>query len=455
MHTPLWILLVTLLVRPLGQDPPKPPECRDWQACRQLALDAAARQDYDAFHDLAWRTLQAGPKNDPALMTLVARAQSLSGRPHDALVMLRRLAAMGVTTDAATSNDFERVRALPEWAAVEPALGGKPATPTVAEPAPAAPASPTSPPKPEPPPPPVEKPVKPAPVAPTGRSSKPPAATKTSSVPAPLVFSASGASTVGLGYDAVSGRFLVGDRQERRLLVVGERSGRLSGLAGLDAGFGEVTAFEIDAPEGDLWVVSTSTPSGSSTLHKLQLISGRVLSSIVSPTDGGPARFTDVAVTPEAILILDSGGRRIFRVAKKGRTLELAARLAVADSTSLAPGPDGVVYAAYDRGLLRVELSSRAMTVVEPGPKADLSGLTWIRWHRGSLVAIQALPQQNNRLLRIRLESAGRSVRAVDIIDEGMMVAGSTSATIQGTTLYYLGRSPDKDEVEVKRVTLK
>ena len=71
-------------------------DCREWQECRQLALDAAARQDYNAFHDLAWRALQAGPKNDPALMTLLARAQSLSGRPGDALVMLQRLAAMGV-----------------------------------------------------------------------------------------------------------------------------------------------------------------------------------------------------------------------------------------------------------------------------------------------------------------------------------------------------------------------
>ncbi len=70
-------------------------DCKGWQECRQLALDAAAREDYNAFHDLAWRALQAGPKNDPALMTLLARAQSLSGRPGDALVMLQRLAAMG------------------------------------------------------------------------------------------------------------------------------------------------------------------------------------------------------------------------------------------------------------------------------------------------------------------------------------------------------------------------
>ena len=45
---------------------------------------------------------------------MLARAQSLSGRPLDALVMLQRLAA-GLATDAATSDDFRRVRALPGW----------------------------------------------------------------------------------------------------------------------------------------------------------------------------------------------------------------------------------------------------------------------------------------------------------------------------------------------------
>ena len=108
-------------------------DCRDWQECRQLALDAAKREDYNAFHDLAWRTMSLGPKNDPSLMILLARAQSLSGRPHDALVMLQRLASMGVATDAATSNDFERVRALPAWAEFEAKVSGTPAPTRTAE----------------------------------------------------------------------------------------------------------------------------------------------------------------------------------------------------------------------------------------------------------------------------------------------------------------------------------
>ena len=63
--------------------------------------------------------------------------------------------------------------------------------------------------------------------------------------------------------------------------------------------------------------------------------SGRVLTSIPLPTDERPSRFTDVAVTPQSILVLDGEGRRVYRVAKKGRTLEMVARLAASECSSL------------------------------------------------------------------------------------------------------------------------
>ena len=87
-----------------------PAACADAAACRADAEAAAARGEFETFHDLAWRTIQTGNAKDPELLYLLARAQSLSGRPHDALVVLQRLVTMGVATDAATNDDFKRTR---------------------------------------------------------------------------------------------------------------------------------------------------------------------------------------------------------------------------------------------------------------------------------------------------------------------------------------------------------
>src|SRR4051812_46380490 len=101
-------------------------DCADWHDCRQRALDAAAAHDYEIFHDLAWRAVQKGPRQDASLMQLLARAKSLSGRPHDALVMLLRLADRGIVTDAPDSDEFAAVRRLPQWPEVEARLRGAP-----------------------------------------------------------------------------------------------------------------------------------------------------------------------------------------------------------------------------------------------------------------------------------------------------------------------------------------
>jgi len=228
----------------------------------------------------------------------------------------------------------------------------------------------------------------------------------------------------------------------------------MASLAGVDAGFDEVTAFEIDAAEGDLWVVSSSSRPRSSTLHKLQLISGRVLASIPLPADDGPGLFTDVAVTPQNILVLDGEGRRVYRVAKKGRTLELVARLAAPACSSLAPAAEGVAYAAYDRGLIRIDLTTRATTVVEAPAQTSLEGLRWLRSYRGSLIAIQSEPGGSFRLLRLRLDDTGRRVRTVDVLDGNVALSGPTSATISGGAVHYLSPAAD-DQIQVKKLTLK
>src|SRR2546425_6361774 len=139
--TPLVLLVLlaagSIAASPTGFQSPRDGGCTEWRECRQLALAAADRGEYETFHDLAWRAVQTGPPKDPALMYLLARAQALSGRPHDALVMLERLAEMGVPSDAATNEDFKRTRQLPGWPEVSARIDRL----THPDPPPAAPAA--------------------------------------------------------------------------------------------------------------------------------------------------------------------------------------------------------------------------------------------------------------------------------------------------------------------------
>ena len=64
MHA-LWLIAALMgLAAPVWQQADSA-DCTPWQTCRQLALDAAERGEFETFHTVAWRTVQTGPRNDP------------------------------------------------------------------------------------------------------------------------------------------------------------------------------------------------------------------------------------------------------------------------------------------------------------------------------------------------------------------------------------------------------
>ena len=66
---------------------------------------------------------------------------------------------------------------------------------------------------------------------------------------------------VALAHDRASGRFVFGDATGRKLVIVDERMHFVVDLVReASAGFYDITAFEIDARRGDLWVVSAERP---------------------------------------------------------------------------------------------------------------------------------------------------------------------------------------------------
>ncbi len=411
------VLLTLLLLQSSGRA-----DCPDVQACRQAALEAAAEHDYERFHDLAWRAVQKGRPNDPDLMYLLARAQSLSGRPGDALVMLTRLAERGVRTDAETNDDFRRVRALPGWkafvASTEPAAAPVPAAP------------------------------------PAGGTPSPPAPATVDEADegGAIHFSSPPFVPAGLAYDGVSRRFIAGDRDARKLVVIDEPSHHVANLAAAhSAGFGQITALEIDRREGDLWVASVD--AGSSTLHKLQLVSGRVIYAVTPSAGTEGVRFVDVAVGPTStIYVLDARGRRLFALPRLSRKLRVIAHLDGENLASVAPAADGRAYVTSRSGIARVDLAARTSMAVTAAHGLDLSGFTRIRAYHGALVGIQKAAG-GARAVRVRLNAAGTRALSLDVLDPAVSPFGEVTASIAGDVLYYLSGT-DRDAA-VRRISLR
>jgi hypothetical protein len=274
-----------------------------------------------------------------------------------------------------------------------------------------------------------------------------------------LRFTTPSFTPAGLAYDHVSNRFIVGDRDARKLTVVDEASHRVANLAAArTAGFGVIDALEIDPREGDLWVVSSPSPSAgtdssefpdlpTATLHKLQLISGRVLYSVPLDASAGAARFTDVAVTPRgSVLVLDALGRRVFVARPKARKLALALQLDAPEPASIAPASESVAYIADAQGLLRADLTSGLTRRVAATSNVNLEGIERLRWRQGALLAVQASGDGTYRIVRLKLNPSGHKVTDVDLLDSSLRMSDPTAASISGNTLYYLAQPEANDD---------
>jgi hypothetical protein len=421
-----------------------PPACPDVAACRADAEAAAARGDYETFHDLAWRAVQKGKPNDAALMILLARAQSLSNRPDDAIVMLGRLAGLHAAVDL-SSADFDRARHRPGWDDV--AARFAPAAPV---PASAAPETSATAPNPTPPSSPLASaPNSVPPARAGGRLSAVPGVPTPKAAPAappehraetgdPLTFEAPPRlGAVAIARDAVSRRFVIGDAPGRRLLVVDEVSTHVVPyVSAASAGFfDELTAFTIDVRRGDLWVASTegSGADATSIVHKLQLVSGRGLMEVRMEDALRPARLVGVAVTPDGTLLaLDAAGGRILRVRPGARAFEVVLQVDAPNPTAIAAADDRVAFVASEGGLLRADLASRAVQTVKSVD--DLSGFTSLAWRNGALVGVQRASGAS-LAVRVALDAAGARAQPRAIL-------AASPEPIVGTladgTFYYL-----------------
>jgi hypothetical protein len=441
-------LALALAAAPAWAKQAAPATCAGLAECRAQAEAAIAESDYERAHDLAWRAAGQGPRNDRSLMFLLARAQVLSGRPDDALVMVRRLAELGAAVDV-SADEFTRMRELPGWPAVEAVIAGKPGPAVV--PSPSAPAVV----------PPAEA------VAPKASTSKAPAP-----VPAPRASSASAAPGVaaapivvddagrftsrefapgGLACDAVSKRFVFGDRPGRKLLIVAEGSDHSIDLTRSEvAGFLDVMSLDIDTTNGNLWVASAEADGSGATLHRLQLISGRALASYGMPDGAVAVQPVDVAVTASrGVLVLDAAQRRVLVLRPGAAALTVLAELKNAEPASFAVGGQGgVAYVAHRDGLLSVDLRSGKVAPVT-GPKGTvLGGIERLRRSGAALIGVQTLSDGTRRLVRLTLNAAGGAVTRLRVIDVPLPAGDAPifTAVCGGTLGFLVGETTGESE---------
>ena len=210
----------------------------------------------------------------------------------------------------------------------------------------------------------------------------------------------------------------------------------------------------VDAERGVLWVAATAVPQSAgadpadslrSGLFRFDVRTGKLTGRFPIPDDGAAHGLGDLVLTRAGdAYASDSRSPAIYRVRAGGDSLErfVTSPLFLSAQGMVLDSAERTLYVAdYSRGILRVDLASREVRLLEaaPRPRAPRPRRPLPRPRRTGRDPERCRPA---RVVRLRLERGGRPGRALEVLERARPdYAEPTLGVVVGDELYYVANS--------------
>lgn len=375
---------------------------QDFVGLFKASTAAYEARDYARMEQLLRRALELRPAHPRAQYNLAA-ALALRGRKNDALDLLRSLARMGLSFDAAADGDFA---GLSDWD------GFKDVSRAFA------------------------------------RNRKPAGETEvTFTVPAAPAF-----IPEGLAFDADEDHFYLGSVRERRILRVDEE-GRASDFTPAGASWA-VLGLAVDDDRRLLWAATAALPEmkdagpeelGRSALVAYDLETGAQKQRHELAQDGTRHALGDLVVARDGtVYATDSAAGMLYALdPASGRLEALTApgALAAPQGLALARDRNRLYVADYTQGLYRFDLRKRALTRLDVADDISVYGIDGLYRFDDDLIAVQN-GIRPHRVVRFTLDRNGGRVRHAAVLAAGLpQFDEPTLGAIVGRRFHFVANS--------------
>jgi sugar lactone lactonase YvrE len=258
--------------------------------------------------------------------------------------------------------------------------------------------------------------------------------------------------TEGIAYDPRGAAFYIGSVHQAKIFRV-TRSGIVTQFAADQLPWAPL-GLRVDRKRNALWVAAAAMPqtagyspsdSGRSAVLRFDLGSGKLAARYDVRPDGALHAIGDLIVSRGGdVYATDSRAPVLWRIAAGGDSLERfleSPLLLSAQGLALTPDERTLYVADYARGILRVDLPNRRVTLIEAADSVLALGIDGLYLHRGSLVGIQngVAP---HRVTRFTLSpAADRLVRAEVLERAHPRYNEPTLGVLVQDDLYYVANS--------------
>jgi hypothetical protein len=212
-----------------------------------------------------------------------------------------------------------------------------------------------------------------------------------------------------------------------------------------------VLAVKVDPGKKVLWAsaspireVINYDSTGSSAVYQYNL-SGQLMNVFTPASDKKSFVFGDLLLSKTGeVFVSDSENNIIFKVNPLSGRLEeffSAPDFWNIQGITFSANEQYLYVADYIKGVFRLNMSSKTLSTVTPGPVISLKGIDGLIWYDNSLIAIQngVVPM---RVTRLYLNKEGNSIVSFKIIDRAHPAFNEpTNGCIVGDELYYVANS--------------
>ncbi len=219
-------------------------------------------------------------------------------------------------------------------------------------------------------------------------------------------------------------------------------------------GFWAPLGMRVDPARRVLWVAGAALPqtvgydsadAGRSGLFRFDLASGALTGRFPLPADGQPHTLGDVTIARSGdVYSTDSRGPAVYRVRAGSDSIEqfvTSPLLLSAQGLALDAEERTLYVADYSRGILRIDLATRAVRLLETADDVLALGIDGLYLVEGSLVGIQngVAP---HRVVRLRLDASGNRVEHAEVLERARPdYAEPTLGVVVGHDLFYVAAS--------------
>jgi len=414
MRSPLrGVSMAVVLGMSLAGCTPTRPEAKAVDVRQVMREGTAARQEgnYALFRAKLEEANRLRPGH-PGILYNLACARALSGDGEEALPLLERLAAMGLTFDIAADTDLVALQGTERFAAL---------------------------------------------AARFERNGRPVVRSEVA-----LTLEDRDMLAESVTRDPRTGDFFVSSVHRRRIEQV-DAQGILTSLPASIGGVGDertggrlygVMGMAIDPERGILWAASSAVPEmeefsetdrGQALVGRYDLDEGRLV-ALFRPADGAPRHlFGDLAVHPSGDLYISDSATPAIYLLEEGRTEMVkwidTGRYDALQGMAFSADGKRLFVADYSRGLFVIDREDRSIRPLQHPGDVAVTGIDGLYVHDGSLIGVQN-GVRPNRVVRFRLDRSATRITGSEVLEANHpRFDDPTLGVIASGALFYVANS--------------